>query len=387
MFRTSIRLFSYISIVFYGGGLAFVYQILISRNLKDGEFAKYTSILSVIGIIALSISTLQKFVANEILHGRYFNSHRILDEISIKVIKWTTPLLITILILVNKVLNFNVNLTYYLIIIYHLIYNILISIYYGKMMAAGTLIRFNLFGTLMTTSNIVILILLREIQLISLSTILFSQVLISTPFLIYALQNSKGKLLTTTNIDKDFFNKFAYILLIWIIISLDVILNPFVNSTANDEYARFSTTLRISVIVTFAVTNFYFGKIISLDFRKIVKYNISLFPILFTFIFSLMAATEHYHFIIFGKSSSFSLELMGLIVVYYILINYIILNMNFLYNHLKTLNNLILLVCLATIYMFLVTVEQTVTGYLLVCVLLSSFVLTYVFGQIRKVKS
>jgi hypothetical protein len=387
MFRIRLKLVSYISIVFYGGSLGFVYQIMISRNLKDGEFAKYTSILSIIGIIALSISTLQKFVANEILHGRYVNSNRILDEISTKVIKWATPLLITILFLIDELLDFNVNLSYYLIIIYHLIYNIMISTYYGKLMATGTLIGFSLLGTLMTTSNIVILIILRELQFISLSTILFSQVALSIPFLIYALRSAKGKLLTTTKLGKDFFNKFAYILLVWIAISFDIILNPLINKTANDEYARFSTILRISVIVIFALTNYYFGKIISLNFKKIVKYNIMLFPILFTFIFSLIAITEHYHYQIFGKSSTFSLEVMGLIVVNYILINFIIINMNFLYNYLKTSNNVVIIVCLVAIYMFLIMVEQTVTGYLLICAILSSFVLTYVLDQVRKAKS
>jgi hypothetical protein len=255
------------------------------------------------------------------------------------------------------------------------------------MMAAGLLIRFNLFGTLMTTTNIVILILLREIQLITLNTILFSQIVLSTLFLIYVLKNAKGKLLTTTKLDKDFINKFAFILLTWIAISFDVILNPFIKTTANDEYARFSTIMRISVIVMFAITNYYFGKIVSLDFKKIVKYNISLFLILFTFTFALVAFSERYHYQIFGKDSTFSIEKMGLIVVNYILINYIILNMNFLYNHLKTLNNVVLIVCLAAIYMILIMIEQTVTGYLLICAILSSFVLTYVFDQVRRAKS
>jgi hypothetical protein len=239
----------------------------------------------------------------------------------------------------------------------------------------------------MTTINIVILILLIEIQLISLSTILFSQVLLSTPFLIYVLKKAKGKLLTTTNLDKDFFNKFAYILLIWIAISFDVILNPFINTTANDEYARFSTIMRISVIVIFAITNYYFGEIISLDFKTIMKYNISLFPILFTFIITLVAFTEYYHYKIFGKTSTFSIEIMVLIVINYILINYIILNMNFLYNHLKTINNVVLIVCLAAIYIVLILVEKTVTGYLFICAILSSVVLTYVFDQVRKAKA
>ena len=221
------------------GGLTFVYQLIFSIYDKNEEFARYYSIISMINIIGLSIGVLQNFTLIQGLSSAK-NKIQLGDtNFTKKVIVSYVTIFLTIIFLMQLFNYEYIQIGVILILLFNTIISILTSILFGKIQSLGKFYVTFYISFIMSIANLAVLFVLIIINKLQTQYIFVFQIIIGLVVIIQFGRVYGNKVVIVGNIfNKDFLIKSIYLIIIWLTISLDVILNPIFNNNDKADFAK-----------------------------------------------------------------------------------------------------------------------------------------------------
>jgi hypothetical protein len=221
------------------GALTFTYQLIFSIYDKNEEFARYYSIISMINIIGLSIGVLQNFTLIQGLSSAK-NKSKIGDSNFTKKVLISYVTIFTLIIIIMQIADYEyIQIGVILILLFNTIISILTSILFGKIQALGKFYITFYISLIMSAANLAVLIVLIIIDKLQTQYIFTFQIIIGLVVIIQFSQVYGNKVVIVGNIfNADFLIKSIYLIIIWLTISLDVILNPIFNNKDTADFAK-----------------------------------------------------------------------------------------------------------------------------------------------------
>ncbi len=367
----------YVFLTILGGGLVFLYQIITARNLEGTSYAKYLAIIGVINILSVSLNSLQKYAAFQVMSGNYIKNNNKIDRLTVSALKlYVFPIMLSLFVL-NYFLNLSIEYKYFALIAYHVVFNIISSIMFGKQIAKRESYRYLALGTIMPIGNTVILFVLIKSNRVSLDSIFLSQVIMSSIFLyIFKKFNFENKVHQTV-FKYDFILKSLLLILLWTTINLDLVLNSIINQVNSGEYAQIVTLMKTILVIILALSNYYFPDVT--EFNKEKYFQIILITLIINIVLAAILNFVIIHFFanLFGGSRSFSITTLLIINSLYLVNSLIIININFIYP-IVVMRDILFLTAGLLIFVFFVTPNvESIHDLLLKLLILSIMILVF----------
>jgi hypothetical protein len=367
----------YVFLTILGGGLVFLYQIITARNLEGTSYAKYLAIIGVINILSVSLNSLQKYAAFQVMSGNYIKNNNKIDRLTVSALKlYVFPIMLSLFVL-NYFLNLSIEYKYFALIAYHVVFNIISSIMFGKQIAKRESYRYLALGTIMPIGNTVILFVLIKSNRVSLDSIFLSQVIMSSIFLyIFKKFNFENKVHQTV-FKYDFILKSLLLILLWTTINLDLVLNSIINQVNSGEYAQIVTLMKTILVIILALSNYYFPDVT--EFNKEKYFQIILITLIINIVLAAILNFVIIHFFanLFGGLRSFSITTLLIINSLYLVNSLIIININFIYP-IVVMRDILFLTAGLLIFVFFVTPNvESIHDLLLKLLILSIMILVF----------
>lgn len=367
----------YVFLTILGGGLGFLYQIMTARNIEGALYAKYLAVIGVISILSVSLNSLQKYAAFQVMSGNYIKNNNKLDRLTVSALKlYVLPILLSLFVL-NYFFNLSIEYKYFALIAYHVVFNIISSVMFGKQIAKRESYRYLALGTIMPIGNTLILFVLIKSNRVSLDSIFLSQVIMSSIFLYIFKKFNVQNNINQTVFKYDFILKSLLLILLWTTINLDLVLNSIINQVNSGEYAQIVTLMKTIIVIILALSSYYFPDVTEFNKEKYIHIISTTFMINIVLATILNLVIIEFFANLFGGSRSISITTLLTINALYLINSLIIININFIFP-IVDIKDILFLAAGLLVFVFALTPNiESIHDLLLKLLILSIVILVY----------